>query len=40
LKDESFYILLVNTNPEGSAVVIRRLADHGLAVKPAKKLPE
>lgn len=40
LNDESFYILLVNTNHEGSAVVIRRLADHGLAVKPAEKLPE
>lgn len=40
LNDGSFYILLNNTNQEGSNVVIRRLADNGLAAKQVSKLPE
>lgn len=35
----SFYILLTNTNQEGSRVVIRRLRENGLNVKTATDLP-
>lgn len=40
LDDESIYILLANTNSEGSSVVVRRLADKGLNVRAVDGLPE